>query len=305
MSFNFQTKQQVKEQFSQNQYISNTNIDITIFNAVKLQAPLLIEGPAGVGKTEIAKVLAKIFQGELIRIQCYEGIDFSKVLYDYNYSKQLLYVNLLKENAKSLIQDKDLKSSIELLNKETDFFGEHFLMERPLLKAISPKDNRPKILLIDEIDKSDAEFESFLLEILSDFSVSIPEYGTISAVDKPIVVLTSNGTRDLSEALKRRCVYLYIDYPDPKTEANILVQKVNVEYDFANKIALALQKIRRLSLKQKPSIAETINWTKALLLILGVYEFNIENKGEIDETLNVLLKNHHDIKKLKSSNYLS
>ena len=304
MEFDFVSRYEVTKLLEENDYISNSTIDITIFNAIKLKAPLLIDGPAGVGKTEMAKVLSRIFNAKLIRVQCYEGIDFTKVLYDYNYSKQLLFVNLLKENVKTLIQDKDIHSSIELLNNETDFFGENFLIERPLLKAISPKDKSPKVLLIDEIDKSDAEFEAFLLEILSDFSVSIPEYGTISAVDRPIVVLTSNATRELSEALKRRCIYLYIDYPSPETEAKILTAKVNINYDFANKIVQAVHKIRNLPLKQKPSVAETINWSKALLLTMGELDFNEENKEEIDITLNVLLKNHYDIKTVINSNYL-
>ncbi|HOJ10975.1 MAG TPA: MoxR family ATPase [Clostridiales bacterium] len=304
MKFDFISRSVVKELLEENDYISNRNIEITIFNAIKLQVPLLIDGPAGVGKTEIAKVLTKIFNASLIRVQCYEGIDFTKVLYDYNYSKQLLFVNLVKDNVKTIIKGKDIHSSIELLNRETDFFGENFLIERPLLRAISPKDSSPKVLLIDEIDKSDVEFEAFLLEMLSDFSVSIPEYGTISAEERPIVVLTSNATRELSEALKRRCIYLYIDYPVPEVEAKILITKVNIEYDFANKIASAVKKIRSLPLKQKPSVAETINWSKALLLTMEEPDFSVHNKVEIDSTLNVLLKNHNDIETVINSSYL-
>lgn len=302
--FDFKTREEVSEKLKEQGYISDKVIDYTIFNAVKLQAPLLIDGPAGVGKTEIAKVLAAIFDAELIRVQCYEGIDFSKVLYDFNYSKQLLYINLLKDNIEKLLQDKDFATSVKLLNSETKFFGEDFLVERPILRAISPKDDKPKVLLIDEIDKSDMEFEALLLEVLSDFSVSIPEYGTVRAVNRPLVVLTSNNTRELSDALKRRCVYLYIDYPDVEKETKIIQTKVNIEYDFAKAIATAVQKIRSLPLKQKPSIAETINWAKVLLLTIDAVDFNSSNKEYIDTTLNVLLKNQNDIKKAQASQYI-
>lgn len=303
--FDFKTREEVSEKLKEQGYISDKVIDYTIFNAVKLQAPLLIDGPAGVGKTEIAKVLAAIFDAELIRVQCYEGIDFSKVLYDFNYSKQLLYINLLKDNIGKLLQDKDFATSVKLLNSETKFFGEDFLVERPILRAISPKDDKPKVLLIDEIDKSDMEFEALLLEVLSDFSVSIPEYGTVRAVNRPLVVLTSNNTRELSDALKRRCVYLYIDYPDVEKETKIIQTKVNIEYDFAKAIATAVQKIRSLPLKQKPSIAETINWAKVLLLTIDAVDFNSSNKEYIDTTLNVLLKNQNDIKKAQASQYIA
>ncbi|SHF89884.1 MoxR-like ATPase [Caldanaerobius fijiensis DSM 17918] len=303
--FDFKTREEVSEKLKEQGYISDKVIDYTIFNAVKLQAPLLIDGPAGVGKTEIAKVLAAIFDAELIRVQCYEGIDFSKVLYDFNYSKQLLYINLLKDNIGKLLQNKDFDTSVKLLNSETKFFGEDFLVERPILRAISPKDDKPKVLLIDEIDKSDMEFEALLLEVLSDFSVSIPEYGTVRAVNRPLVVLTSNNTRELSDALKRRCVYLYIDYPDVEKETKIIQTKVNIEYDFAKAIATAVQKIRSLPLKQKPSIAETINWAKVLLLTIDAVDFNSSNKEYIDTTLNVLLKNQNDIKKAQASQYIA
>lgn len=303
--FDFKTREEVSEKLKEQGYISDKVIDYTIFNAVKLQAPLLIDGPAGVGKTEIAKVLAAIFDAELIRMQCYEGIDFSKVLYDFNYSKQLLYINLLKDNIGKLLQDKDFATSVKLLNSETKFFGEDFLVERPILRAISPKDDKPKVLLIDEIDKSDMEFEALLLEVLSDFSVSIPEYGTVRAVNRPLVVLTSNNTRELSDALKRRCVYLYIDYPDVEKETKIIQTKVNIEYDFAKAIATAVQKIRSLPLKQKPSIAETINWAKVLLFTIDAVDFNSSNKEYIDTTLNVLLKNQNDIKKAQASQYIA
>jgi MoxR-like ATPase len=295
----------ISTKLAQNKYISDQIIDMTIYNAVKLQSPLLIDGPAGVGKTEIAQVMAKIFNAELIRVQCYEGIDFSKVLYDFNYSKQLLYINMLKDNISKMLDNKNFKESMETLDTQTDFFSKDFLIERPILKAISPETTNDKILLIDEIDKSDMEFEALLLEVLSDFSVSIPEYGTIKADKRPFVILTSNNVRELSEALKRRCVYLYIDYPDVEKETKIIQEKVNVEYDYANAIAKAVNNIRNLQLKQKPSIAESINWAKALLLTLDAVDFNSENKEYIDNTLGILLKNNTDIKKVKNTQYIA
>ncbi len=304
--FDFKSRDEVRCALANHGYISNKEINFTLYNSVKLNSPLLIEGKAGVGKTEIAKVLASIFDTEMIRVQCYEGIDFSKVLYDFNYSKQILYINLLKENIKELLIEMDFSSSVNILNEETDFYGKDFLIERPFLKAISPENTTPKVLLIDEIDKSDMEFEAFLLELLSDFSITIPEFGTIECPKhlKPLVILTSNSQRELSEALKRRCTYLYIDYPSIEVEAEIIREKANIEYDFANKIAEKVSFIRGLNLKQNPSIAETITWSKVLLANLDIYDLNIDNKETIDGSLNVLLKNKNDLTKVIESDYL-
>jgi len=302
----FKTIDEVKNAFYKENYITNKDIEYAILNAIRLELPLLVDGPAGVGKTELAKVIAKIYQTEMIRVSCYEGIDFSKVLYDFNYSKQLLYINLLKDNIKDLLNGKDFNESISLLNQETNFYGNDFLIERPILKAISPTLTNKKVLLIDEIDKSDMEFEAFLLEVLSDFSVTIPEYGTIECNEKykPIVILTSNNVRELSEALKRRCIYLYIDYPSIEVEAKIIELKVDVNHNFSLKVANTINKIRNLQLKQKPSIFETILWTKTLLNNFGVNAFDIENKEQMIGTLGVLLKNKKDIDKLVLSKCL-
>ncbi|KLU59914.1 AAA domain (dynein-related subfamily) [Peptococcaceae bacterium CEB3] len=303
--FDFVSRESVKEKLVEQGYISNKSIEYTLFNTVKLQTPLLIEGAPGVGKTELAKVLSSVFAAKLIRVQCFEGIDFTKVLYDYNYSKQLLYINLLKSNTEKLISDKEFNTAVQIIGDKTDFFGEDFLIERPILEAISPKNHIPKVLLFDEIDKADMEFEAYLLEVLSDFAITIPEYGTIQAAERPLVILTSNSTRELSEALKRRCTYLYIDYPSMEIEAEIIRSKVSIELDFAQRIAEIVNNIRELSLKQKPSIAEAITWAKSLLLIINKDQFDMTNKDEIDLTLNVLLKNKNDIMKVRQSNYLA
>lgn len=303
---NIKTKEDIGKLLEKQKYISNSEINMAILNSLKLKSPLLIEGAAGVGKTEIAKVLASALDTELVRVQCYEGIDFSKVLYDFNYSKQILYINLLKENVSELLQGKDFSSSVDILDKETDFYGKDFLIERPILKAISPENKKRKVLLIDEIDKSDMEFEAFLLEVLSDFTITIPEFGTIECPEdiRPIVILTSNATRELSEALKRRCMYLYIDYPNIETEANIISKKTNISYDFAEKIAKAVSNIRKLNLKQKPSIAESIIWANVLLSNFGIIDIETYEKQDIDLTLGSLLKNRNDIQKVIGADYL-
>ena len=304
---NLKNKEDIEKLLESEKYISSTEINLSLLNAIRLKSPLLIEGAAGVGKTEIAKVLAKGLDTELIRVQCYEGIDFTKVLYDFNYSKQILYINLLKENVSELLQGKDFSSSVKALDNETDFYGKDFLLERPLLKAISPKNKKRKVLLIDEIDKSDAEFEAFLLELLSDFTVTIPEFGVIECKEelRPIVILTSNATRELSEALKRRCMYLYIDYPSVESEAKIISEKSDIGYDYAKQIALAVSNIRKLNLKQSPSIAESITWSLVLLENFGVKNIKDIEKTEIDLTLGSLLKNRKDIEKATSSNYIA
>lgn len=263
-------------------YICEDEVVITIFLSLTLEKPLLVEGEPGVGKTEIAKVLASIFNTSLLRLQCYEGLDENKALYEWNYQRQLLKIQIANK----------LGSEDEL---ERNLFNEEYLLERPLLQAIrAPQKN---VLLIDEVDKVEAEFEAFLFELLSDFQISIPELGTLSAKHIPIVVLTSNGERELSDGLKRRCVYLYIDFPSIEKESRILQIKVpEAGPKIATQIANAANYIRlNLKLRKKPSIAETIEWAKALVA-LDEHSLTGEN---ITKTLNLFLKNKNDHNLLK------
>ncbi|MBT5871948.1 MAG: MoxR family ATPase, partial [Candidatus Latescibacteria bacterium] len=257
--------------------------------------PMLVEGPPGVGKTEIAKALAGSLNRRLIRLQCYEGLDESKALYEWEYTKQLLYTQMLKDRIGELLVDtQTIGEAVEILNaQDSAFFSEHFLLPRPLLEAILSPD--PVVLLIDEVDRSDDEFESFLLEVLSDFQVSIPELGTLSARQRPLVVLTSNANRNLSEALRRRCLYLYIDYPAAEQETTIVMRKApDVGQELAEQIVRFAQKVRAINLRKPPSISETIDWALALVVL------NAKNlsKETLSETLNVLLKDKEDIDRI-------
>ncbi|HHW06621.1 MAG TPA: MoxR family ATPase [Clostridia bacterium] len=256
-------------------YISDEEIITTVYLALKLEKPLLVTGAPGVGKTEIAKVLSCVFGTDLIRLQCYEGLDENKALYEWNYQKQLLHIQMFKEGGQEL---------------KTDIFSREYLLERPLLKAIQC--NRKPVLLIDEIDKTDAEFEAFLYEVLSDFQVSIPELGTVKAKQIPMVVLTSNGERELSDGLKRRCLFLYIDYPSLEKELAIVLAKApGIPEKLAQEVARAMQLIRqKVSVKKKPSIAETLDWARALEA-LGVSKLD---SGVVEKTLNVILKDRQD-----------
>jgi len=259
---------------------------------VRLQRPLLVEGPPGVGKTELAKVLAQTTEAQLIRLQCYEGLDEAKALYEWEYSKQLLYVQMLKEQLGTLLATAtSLNDAVVLLQRqESAFFSRHFLLPHPLLQAIVA--SQPTVLLIDEIDRADQEFEAFLLEILSDFQVSVPELGTLQATQRPLVVLTSNATRSLSEALKRRCFYLYIDHPTLATELQIVQRKVpGIDNRLAMYIVRFVQRVRQLSLRKPPSISETLDWALALV-VLGA---SVLSRDLIVETLNILLKDKDDI----------
>lgn len=299
------SKEDIKDMLMKQQYIASKEIIYTLYNAIKLNMPILIEGPAGVGKTEIAKALRDALNLELVRVQCYEGLDYSKTLYEWDYPKQMLTINALQSVIKEDVDGLSLDESINTFGKSTNFFDDRFLLKRPLLKAIDGSGK--KVLLIDELDKSDEEFEALLLEFLGEFSVTIPEYKTISCPDdqKPIVILTSNSQRALSEALKRRCAYLYIDYPTEELEANIIEKKAKVDKEFSNKVANAVAKIRNLDkVKQKPSISESIIWAESLMMNLNIEDFNKDNKDEIDLTLNMLLKNKKDIEVVKKSNYL-
>ena len=261
-------------------YITTPKVETAIYLALVLEKPLLVEGPAGVGKTEVAKVLAEFLHTELVRLQCYEGLDEARALYEWNYQKQLLRIQA--DTAQEQGWD-EVSSHI---------FSREYLLERPLLHAISVP--RKVVLLIDEIDKADEEFEAFLLEVLSDFQVSVPELGTIRALHRPAVILTSNRARELSEALKRRCLHLYIDFPGFEDEARIIALKVpDLDERLRRQVARFISGLRKLDLKKAPSIAETLDWARALVA-LGVKE--LEAPG-IKRTLNLVLKYEEDIRK--------
>jgi MoxR-like ATPase len=282
----------VKAALAREQYIASDEIATVLFLAQKLGKPVLAEGPAGVGKTELGKAWAAAAGQELIRLQCYEGLDETKALYEWEYAKQMLYTQLLRDKLSDVLAGaQTLADAADRLAQEEDvFFSERFLLSRPLLRAI--RTESPAILLIDEIDRTDPEFEAFLLEMLSDFQVSVPELGTLRARHVPGVVLTSNNTRELSEALKRRCLYLFIDYPDSAAELNIVRLKVP---DLAPKLARQavdlVQLLRGMDLKKHPSISETLDWAKALVML------NAQSLDQqtIENTLTVLLKHEADI----------
>ena len=280
MAERFASVDAVLEALRRVDYLADTSTAGVVFLADRLEKPVLVEGPAGVGKTELAKALAPATGARLIRLQCYEGLDESKALYEWNYKKQLLRIQADREH------ERDWETV------ESDIFSEAFLLTRPLLEAI--RADEPVVLLIDEVDRVEVETEALLLEVLSDYQVSVPELGTITAVQRPMVVLTSNNTRELSEALKRRCLFLHIDYPDVEREKEIVRVRVpGIDEALADQIARIVRSIRQLDLKKAPSISETIDWARTLVL-LGVERITPDVVGG---TLHVLLKYQSDIER--------
>ena len=294
----FRSSQELKEALSGQQYIANDEIATIMYLSQQLGKPLLTEGPAGVGKTELAKAIAGATGRELIRLQCYEGLDETKALYEWEYAKQLLYTQLLRDKLQeTLTGTASLTEAADRLAGEEDvFFSMRFLLQRPLLKAILSAE--PTVLLIDEIDRADAEFEAFLLEVLSDFQVSVPELGTLAAVHRPLVVLTSNNTRELSEALKRRCLYLFIGYPSIEQELAVVRLKVpDLSPKLARQAVELVQSLRSMDLRKSPSISETLDWARALLTLNSK---SLDTKT-LENTLSVLLKHESDLQRARRS----
>jgi MoxR-like ATPase len=286
----------VRKRLGNQQYIASEEIGTVVYLAQSLCKPVLAEGPAGVGKTELAKAWAAAVGRPLVRLQCYEGLDESKALYEWEYAKQMLYTQLLRDTLNNVLENvQSLGEAADRLAQEEDvFFSENFLLPRPLLTALMS--DEPVVLLIDEIDRADVEFEAFLLEVLSDFQVSVPELGTISAKHQPMVLLTSNNTRELSEALKRRCLYLYVDYPTHKAELEIIRLKVpDLRPELAQQAVAVVHQLRNMDLRKLPSISETLDWARALVTL------NAESIDEktLSNTLTVLLKYEADVAKAK------
>ncbi len=280
----FRSIEAVQAEFAARNYIADRALALTVKLAADLEKPLLLEGEAGVGKTEVAKVLADVLDTPLIRLQCYEGLDANTTLYEWNYARQMLHIRMVEQQQE--------RSSVE-----RTIFGDEFLLNRPLLEAIRHPGPRPVVLLIDEVDRADEEFEAFLLEILSDFQVSVPEIGTFTATQPPYVVLTSNRSRELHDALKRRCLYLWIDYPAPDKEREIILRRVpGIRTALAERIVGVMQTLRSMDFYKRPGIAESLDWSRALLG-LDVEELRAET---LEETAGVILKYHDDIKRLRT-----
>jgi len=265
-------------------YISDSSIAMSIYLSMLLKKPLLVEGPAGVGKTEIAKVMSKALETELIRLQCYEGLDANQAIYEWNYQRQLLFLKMNEQ------------SDLSLKEKEQTIFSNEFLLKRPLLQSILAEN--PPVLLIDEIDRADEEFESFFLELLSDWQITIPEMGSIKATSIPHVILTGNRTRELSEALRRRCLYLWIDYPDFEKELKIIHSKVpDINEKLADQICKFMKEVRQMKLEKLPGIAETIDWAMAL----AAMHIDHLDKEVVESTLGVILKDWQDVRETQMS----
>jgi MoxR-like ATPase len=278
------TVKELTETLRRGDYLADRGLATAVFVAMSLQRPILLEGEVGVGKTELAKVLSSVFGRKLIRLQCYEGIDTNQALYEWDYARQLLYIRALSD------RDVSGEEAVEKL------FGPRFLLERPLMQAIQAGDQA--VLLIDEVDRADDEFEAFLLEVLSDFQISIPEVGTIKAEHPPLVILTSNRTRDLHDALKRRCMYHWIGYPDPDREVDIVtIQAPEVSQELARKVVGAVNKLREMDLAKPPGVAETIDWARTLSF-LGESSLS---PSTADVTLGSIIKDRDDLELVRDN----
>jgi MoxR-like ATPase len=278
----FQSIDDLQESLRGRLYFADRGLATSIYLALKLQRPLFLEGEAGVGKTEVAKVAANLLETELIRLQCYEGLDVSQAVYEWNYTRQMLHIRLMEARGER--------------TSEEELFGREYLLRRPLLQAVENSHKKPPVLLIDEIDRSDEEFEAFLLEVLSDFQISIPEIGTIQATDPPVVVLTSNRTREVHDALKRRCLYFWIDYPTFEKEFQIIQAKVpSAPVSLARQVTGFVQELREADLYKIPGVAETLDWTAALVAL----DQKSLDPAVVDETLGVILKYHDDVTKIR------
>jgi MoxR-like ATPase len=275
----------VQEVFASQNYIADRTLALTVMLAASLEKPILLEGEAGVGKTDVAKVLAAALRTPLIRLQCYEGLDAGTTIYEWNYPRQILQIRMAE-------QDPELRATLQ-----DSIFGDEFLLSRPLLQAIRHPGPRPAVLLIDEVDRADEEFEAFLLEVLSDFQVTVPEIGTIAAKLRPLVVLTSNRTRELNDALKRRCLYLWIDYPTPIKERDIVLRRVpGIDRSLAEQICGVMHTLRQVDFYKRPGVAETLDWARALL---GLDVRTLE-PAILEDTAGCVLKYHDDIQRMRS-----
>ena len=276
--------EQIRQMLEKQNYVADSAIVMSVYLAKTLQKPLLVEGPAGVGKTEIAKVMAKALDTDLIRLQCYEGLDANMALYEWNYQRQLLHIKLEEDSDKSLAE------------RESTIFSEDFLLKRPLLQAITH--HKPPVLLIDELDRSDEEFESFLLEILSEWQITIPEIGSIRAKEKPYVILTSNRTRELSDAVRRRCFYLWMDYPDYEKELAIVRSKVSgIDLRLAKQICIFMELIRVQKLEKVPGVAETLDWARSLVML---HQDHLDPEM-VKATLGIVFKDLMDLEHINDS----
>ena len=294
----FQSVEEVQQRFRDAKYIATRRISTVVYLAARMGRPVLIEGPAGVGKTELAKTLSEISSRPLIRMQCYEGLDEGKALYEWKYAKQLLYTQLLRERIGELVGNApSLPDAVDKIAGQDDaFFSFRFLSPRPLLQAILAE--QPTVLLVDEIDKAEPEFEAFLLEVLSDFQVSVPELGTIRARHIPWVVLTSNNARELSDGLKRRCLHLFIDFPAPAEELAIIRLKVpEIPDQLAEAVVAAVGKIRAMDLRKPPSVSESLDWARSLV-ILNAKQLD---PGLVESTLTMLVKYEKDLERVKGA----